>query len=137
MLIAFNAAPGTVAPAEQGPYGAYAQSLAEMIRTGGLPLPLGGNVLRKDIPHSVRHDLFQITRQSIDYGLAHRSEAVRHSLPYARDMDAELAGKFIGMYVNDYTRDYGDAGRAAIRKFLGDAYAAGYIDNQVEIEFVE
>ncbi len=103
----------------------------------GLPLPLGGNVLRKDIPHSVRHDLLQIMRQSIDYGLAHRGEAVRHSLPYARDMDAELAGKFIGMYVNDYTRDYGDAGRAAIRKFLGDAHAAGYIDNQVEIEFVE
>ena len=103
----------------------------------GLPLPLGGNVLRKDIPQSVRHDLLQIMRQSIDYGLAHRSEAVRHSLPYARDMDAELAGKFIGMYVNDYTRDYGDAGRAAIRKFLGDAQTAGYIDNQVEIEFVE
>jgi 1,4-dihydroxy-6-naphthoate synthase len=102
-----------------------------------LPLPLGGNVLRKDIPQSVRHDLLQIMRQSIDYGLAHRSEAVRHSLPYARDMDAELAGKFIGMYVNDYTRDYGDAGRAAIRKFLGDAQTAGYIDNQVEIEFVE
>ncbi len=103
----------------------------------GLPLPLGGNVLRKDIPHSVRQDLLQIMRQSIDYGLAHRSEAVRHSLPYARDMDAKLAGKFIGMYVNDYTRDYGDAGRAAIRKFLGDAHAAGYLDNQVEIEFVE
>jgi 1,4-dihydroxy-6-naphthoate synthase len=103
----------------------------------GLPLPLGGNVLRKDIPHSVRHDLLQIMRQSIDYGLAHRGEAVRQSLPYARDMDAELAGKFIGMYVNDFTRDYGDAGRAAIRKFLGDAHAAGYIDNQVEIEFVE
>ena len=94
-------------------------------------------MLRKDIPHSVRHDLLQIVRQSIDYGLAHRGEAVRHSLPYAREMDAELAGKFIGMYVNDYTRDYGDAGRAAIRKFLGDAHAAGYIDNQVEIEFVE
>jgi 1,4-dihydroxy-6-naphthoate synthase len=103
----------------------------------GLPLPLGGNVLRKDIPHSVRHDLLQIMRQSIDYGLTHRNEAVRHSLPYARNMDAELAGKFIGMYVNDYTRDYGDAGRAAIRRFLGDAQTAGYIDNQVEIEFVE
>jgi len=103
----------------------------------GLPLPLGGNVLRKDIPRSVRHDLLQIMRQSIDYGLAHRDEAVRHSLPYARDMGAELAGKFIGMYVNVYTQDYGDTGRAAIRKFLGDALAAGYIDNQVEIEFVE
>src|SRR6266487_388072 len=103
----------------------------------GLPLPLGGNVLRKDIPQSVRHDLLQIIRESIDYGLAHRSEAVRHSLAYARDMGAELAGKFIGMYVNDYSRDYGDAGRAAIRRFLGEAHAAGYIDTPVELEFVE
>jgi 1,4-dihydroxy-6-naphthoate synthase len=106
-------------------------------RETGLPLPLGGNVLRKDIPRSVRHELLEIVRQSIDFGLAHRAEAVRHSLPYARDMNAELAGKFISMYVNDYTRDYGKTGRAAIRKFLGDAHDAGYIDNPVEVEFVD
>ncbi len=106
-------------------------------RETGLPLPLGGNVLRKDIPPAVRHELLEIVRQSIDYGLAHRAEAVRHSLPYARDMNAELAGKFIGMYVNDYTRDYGKTGRAAIRKFFGDAYDAGYIDNPVEVEFAD
>ena len=106
-------------------------------RETGLPLPLGGNVLRKDIPRSVRRELFEIVRQSIDFGLAHRAEAVRHSLPYARDMNAKLAGKFISMYVNDYTRDYGKTGRAAIRKFLGDAHDAGYIDNPVEVEFVD
>jgi 1,4-dihydroxy-6-naphthoate synthase len=106
-------------------------------RESGLPLPLGGNVLRKDIPQPVRHELLEIVRQSIDFGLAHRAEAVRHSLAYARDMNAELAGKFIGMYVNDYTRDYGKTGRAAIRKFLGDAHDAGYIDNPVEVEFVD
>ena len=106
-------------------------------RETGLPLPLGGNVLRKDIPRSVRHELLEIVRRSIDFGLAHRAEAVRHSLPYARDMNAELAGKFISMYVNDYTRDYGKTGRAAIRKFLGDAHDAGYIDNPVEVEFVD
>jgi 1,4-dihydroxy-6-naphthoate synthase len=106
-------------------------------RETGLPLPLGGNVLRKDIPPEVRHDLFEIIRESIDYGLAHRAEAVRHSLPYARDMNAELASKFIGMYVNEFTRDYGDVGRTAIRKFLGEAQRARYIDNQFEIEFVE
>ena len=106
-------------------------------RETGLPLPLGGNVLRKDIPRSVRHELLEIVRQSIDFGLAHRAEAVRHSLPYARDMNAELAGKFISMYVNDYTRDYGKTGRAAIRKFLGDAHDAGYVDNPVEVEFVD
>ena len=103
----------------------------------GLPLPLGGNVLRKDIPEAVRHDLFEIIRESIDYGLAHREPAVRHSLPYARDMDAALAGQFIGMYVNEFTRDYGDSGRAAIRKFLGDASRAGYIEEEIEVEFVE
>ena len=103
----------------------------------GLPLPLGGNVVRKDIPPAVRRDLSEIIRESIDYGLAHRDEAVRHSLPYARDMDARLAGKFIGMYVNEFTRDYGEVGRAAIRRFLTEAHEKGYIDTPVEAEFVE
>ena len=105
-------------------------------RQTGLPLPLGGNVLRKDIPPAKQRDIVQIIRESIDYGLAHRDEAVRHSLPYARDMNADLAGKFIGMYVNDYTRDYGETGREAIRRFLGDAHRAGYIDNDVNVTFV-
>ncbi len=103
----------------------------------GLPLPLGGNVLRKDIPPAMQHDLLEIIRESIEFGLAHRDEAVRHSLPYARDMDTDLAGKFIGMYVNEFTRDYGEIGRAAIHKFLGDAHAEGYIDVPIELEFVE
>jgi 5,8-dihydroxy-2-naphthoate synthase len=103
----------------------------------GLPLPLGGNVIRKDIPPDVRHDLLEIMRESIDYGLEHRAEGVAHSMPYARDMDEPLASKFIGMYVNDFTRDYGESGRAAIRTFLGDAQRAGYIDNLTEIEFAE
>lgn len=102
-----------------------------------LPLPLGGNVIRKDIPSDVRHDLLEIMRESIDYGLAHRDEAVAHSMPYARDMNEQLADKFIGMYVNDFTRDYGDKGRAAIRRFLGDAREAGYVDKPAEIEFVD
>ena len=106
-------------------------------RETGLPLPLGGNVVRKDIPHSVRHDLVQIIRESIEYGLAHREEAVRHSLPYARDMDADLTGEFIGMYVNEFTRDYGETGRAAIRKFLRDARDKGFIDVPIKVEFVE
>jgi len=105
-------------------------------RETSLPLPLGGNVLRKDIPAPVRRDLLQIMRESIDYGLAHRQEAVKHSMPYARDMDTALAGRFIGMYVNDYTRDYGDSGRAAIREFLGFAQARGYLDRKFELEFI-
>ena len=103
----------------------------------GLPLPLGGNVVRKDIPKPVRHDLSEIIRESIDYGLAHRAEAVRHSLAFARDMDAKLAGKFIGMYVNEFTRDYGEVGRGAIRRFLAEAHNKGYTDAPIEVEFVE
>lgn len=103
----------------------------------GLPLPLGGNVLRKNIPKATQHDLLEIIRESIEFGLAHREEAVRHSLPYARDMNADLAGKFISMYVNEFTRDYGGIGRAAIRKFLGDARDKGYIDAPIAVEFVE
>ena len=106
-------------------------------RETGLPLPLGGNVLRRDIPRDVRHDLMDIMRESIDYGLAHRDEAVRHSMPYARDMDAQLASKFIGMYVNEFTRDYGETGRAAIREFLGRAESGGLLDRKVQIEFVQ
>jgi 1,4-dihydroxy-6-naphthoate synthase len=106
-------------------------------RETSLPLPLGGNVLRKDIPLPIQRDLLAIMRESIDYGLAHRDEAVRHSMPYARDMDASLAGKFIGMYVNDFTRDYGEAGRNAIREFLKRARDGGYIDKEPAVEFVE
>jgi 1,4-dihydroxy-6-naphthoate synthase len=102
----------------------------------GLPLPLGGNVLRKNIPHALQRDLLEIIRESIDYGLLHRDEAVRHSLPYARDMDADLAGKFIGMYVNQFTRDYGETGRAAIRRFLGNGWDKGHISVPIEVEFV-
>lgn len=106
-------------------------------RETGLPLPLGGNVLRKDIPAPVRGDLLAIMRESIDYGLAHRDEAVRHSMPYARDMDANLAGKFIGMYVNDFTREYGETGREAIRQFLKRAADSGYIKKPPRVEFLE
>ncbi len=106
-------------------------------RNTGLPLPLGGNVVRKDIPPPVRRELSEIIRESIDYGLTHREEAVAYSLAYARDMNAHLASKFIGMYVNEFTRDYGETGRAAIRKFLTDARDKGYIDFPIEVEFVE
>ena len=101
-----------------------------------LPLPLGGNVVRKSIEPAVRSDIAHIMRESIDYGLAHRRAAVAHSMPYARDMETDLADKFIGMYVNDYTRDYGDTGRRAIREFLGRAAKAGLIEKEVALEFV-
>jgi 1,4-dihydroxy-6-naphthoate synthase len=106
-------------------------------RTKSLPLPLGGNVLRKDIPRNVQRDLLAIMRESIDYGLTHRKEAVQHSMPYARDMDSSLASKFIGMYVNEYTRDYGEVGRAAIREFLNAGRRGGFLQKNIELDFVE
>jgi 5,8-dihydroxy-2-naphthoate synthase len=102
-----------------------------------LPLPLGGNVLRRDISPEIQSDLSSILRESIEFGLAHRAEAVQHSMPYARDMGSELASKFIGMYVNEFTRDYGEVGREAIRRFLGEACERGYVDREVSIEFVK
>ena len=102
----------------------------------GLPLPLGGNVLRRDIPLEIQSELSAILRQSIEFGLAHRAEAVQHSMPYARDMDSDLTSKFIGMYVNEFTRDYGEVGRDAIRRFLGEAQERAYVDREVSIDFV-
>src|SRR5262249_2614592 len=106
-------------------------------RETGLPLPLGGNVVRKDIPHAVRRDISGILRQSIDYGLAHRDDAVGHSLAYARGMGRKLTRKCIGMYGDEFTRDYGDSGRLAIRKFLTTAYDKGYVTAPIRVEFVE
>ena len=103
----------------------------------GLPLPLGGNVLRKDIPREIQRDLAAILRESIEFGLNHRAEAVQHSMPYAREMGSDLASKFIGMYVNEFTRDYGEVGREAIRRFLGEARERGYVDREISIEFVK
>ena len=105
-------------------------------RETDLPLPLGGNVLRKDIQPSIQRDLVEILRESIDFGLAHREEAVKHSMPYARDMDEKLADRFIGMYVNDYTRDYGPLGRKAIGQFLERAYEKGYLEKRPRVEFL-
>src|SRR4029453_5377356 len=98
---------------------------------------LGGNVVRKDIPPPVRRDISEIIRESIDYGLTHRDEAVAYSLAYARNMNRQLASKFIGMYVNKFTRDYGEIGRTAIRRFLTDARDKGYVDAPIGLEFVE
>jgi 1,4-dihydroxy-6-naphthoate synthase len=123
----------------------YAQCGFEMVtdlggwwkRQTGLPLPLGGNVVRKDIPPPVQGDLNEIICESIEYGLIHRDEAVAYSLAFARDMNQQLASRFIGMYVNEFTRDYGAIGRAAIRRFLADAQEKKYINVPIEIEFVE
>ncbi|MEO6052930.1 MAG: MqnA/MqnD/SBP family protein, partial [Chthoniobacterales bacterium] len=102
----------------------------------GLPLPLGGNVIRKDLPQEEKIVLNEILKESIEYGLKHRLDAVTHTLPLARGMETELTDKFIGMYVNDYTLDYGDSGRKAITLFLKRAHEAGLIPAPVQLEFL-
>src|SRR3954451_15724175 len=84
----------------------------------GLPLPLGGNVVRKDLGEPTMKEISRLLKESIRYGLAHREEALQYALKYARDMDVTLADKFVGMYVNHWTLDYGDHGRAAVRRLL-------------------
>ncbi len=103
----------------------------------GLPLPLGGNVIRKDIAPADRSAINRILHESIRYGLEHRAAGVAHAMPLARGLDTALADQFIGMYVNELTLDYGDTGRAAIREFLSQAHAANLIPAPVELEFVE
>ena len=103
----------------------------------GLPLPLGGNVIHKRFPADVRKTLSDILAASIRFSLAHRREAVQHALQFARGMGGELADKFVGMYVNDWTLDYGERGRESIRRFLGSAFAAGLIPKAPELEFVQ
>jgi 1,4-dihydroxy-6-naphthoate synthase len=102
----------------------------------GLPLPLGGNVIHKRFAPAVRKEISNILTSSIQFSLDHRPEAVQHALQYARDMGRDLADKFVGMYVNHWTLDYGERGRDSIRRFLGAAFAAGLIDHRQELEFV-
>jgi 1,4-dihydroxy-6-naphthoate synthase len=102
----------------------------------GLPLPLGGNVIRRDLGLKNMTQIAAILRDSIAYGLTHREEAVAHSMAYARDMGRELADRFVGMYVNQWTLDYGPAGREAVRQLLGRGCAAGLVPGAGEIDFV-
>ena len=102
----------------------------------GLPLPLGGNVINKKFSPEVRRKISGILTASIQYSLDHRPEAVRHALQFARDMGRDLADKFVGMYVNHWTLDYGDRGRESIRRFLGKAFERGILPRRQELEFV-
>lgn len=117
---------GLVAVFELGPW--WAQE------TRGLPLPLGANAVHRRlgdlIPTVSRH-----LRASIQMALEHRQEAITHALQFARDMGRDLADRFVGMYVNERTLDYGEAGRAAVRELLGRAHRAGLIPSPVELEF--
>jgi 1,4-dihydroxy-6-naphthoate synthase len=103
----------------------------------GLPLPLGGNVVRKDLGPELTRQISRDLRASIVYGLDHRGKALDHAMRYARGLDRGRADTFVGMYVNDWTLDYGARGREAVRALLSRGTEAGIIDRPVQVEFVE
>ena len=103
----------------------------------GLPLPLGANAVRKDLgPHTIA-EVNRLLKQSIEYGLAHREEALAYAMKYGRDLDHAKADKFVGMYVNDWTLDFGPRGREAVCRLLAEGHRAGVIPEPIEPEFVE
>jgi 1,4-dihydroxy-6-naphthoate synthase len=103
----------------------------------GLPLPLGGNVVRRDLGAATMKEISRLLKLSIHYALDHRQEALHYALKYARDMDVALADKFVGMYVNDWTLDYGDRGRAAVKRLLDEGHKAGIIPSPTAVDFVD
>jgi len=103
----------------------------------GLPLPLGANAIRRDLGPQVIRDVNRLLKQSIEYGLEHRQEALEYAGRYGRDLDANRTDRFVGMYVNDWTLDFGKRGREAVRLLLARGHAAGVIPKLVVPEFVE
>ena len=103
----------------------------------GLPLPLGGNVVRRDLGEETIREVSRLLKESIQYALDHRKESLEHALKYARDMDISLADRFVGMYVNEWTLDYGERGREAVRRLLEEGHKAGIIPSSTQVEFVE
>jgi len=101
----------------------------------GLPLPLGVNLVRRDLGDEVVHEVSSILRESIDAALEHREEALEYALGFGHGMDSELGDRFIGMYVNELTQDYGDEGRLAVQELLARADAVGAYDAPVRVEF--
>lgn len=104
--------------------------------TGGLPLPLGGSAIRRALGPEAMLATTHAVRDSIQYALNHRDEAVNYSMQFARDLDPNLANRYIGMYVNARTLDYGDDGREAIRRILQMGHDQGIIPIQAEVDFI-
>jgi 1,4-dihydroxy-6-naphthoate synthase len=103
----------------------------------GLPLPMGGNVIRRDLGEDLMRQVSKYLRQSIQYSMENREDALAYAMQFARDMQPELADRFVAMWVNELTLDYGDRGREGVKRLLQEGYEKGIIPNKVEIEFVE
>ena len=104
-------------------------------RTDGLPLPLGGNVIRRDLGPDLVTKVSKMLHDSIAYALSHREDALDYALQWGRGLDRQQADEFVGMYVNGLTLDYGDRGRAAVQRLFDDAWAQGLIPKAIQVEF--
>jgi len=105
--------------------------------TGGLPLPMGGNAIRRDLGADTLREVSSLLREGIQYSLDNREDALAYAMQFARDMDPALADRFVAMWVNDLTLDYGERGRAAVRRLLAEGHERGIIPHAVDIEFVD
>jgi len=103
----------------------------------GLPLPMGGNVIRRDLGKDLMREVSKYLHSSIQYSLDNREDALAYAMQFARDMEPALADRFVAMWVNDLTLDYGDRGRKAVRKLLDEGHKAGIIPEKVKVEFVD
>jgi 1,4-dihydroxy-6-naphthoate synthase len=101
----------------------------------GLPLPMGGNAIRRDLGPALRQEVSRLLRESIRYALDNREDALQYAMQFARDMDAGLADRFVSMWVNDLTLDYTQRGREAVSRLLLEGFECGIIPNRVEVEF--
>ena len=103
----------------------------------GLPLPMGGNVIRRELGAARIKEVSGLLRESINYSLTHRDDALQYAMQFARDMEPDLADRFVGMWVNELTLDYTERGREAVRRLLAEGFERGIVPHQVPVEFVE
>jgi 1,4-dihydroxy-6-naphthoate synthase len=106
------------------------------LKETGLPLPLGGNVIKRDLGKKLMERIASDIKKSIQYGLDHREEAISYAIQFSRGLDTQRVDRFIGMYVNDLTLDYGAEGRQAVKKLLQEAYKKKIIPEKVTLEFI-
>ncbi len=106
------------------------------MKTTELPLPLGGNVIRRDLGVEKIHRVSRLIQESIRYALSHREEALAYAHQFRRDLDSQQADEFVSMYVNERTVDYGEEGREAVQLFLDRGHEAGLIPHRVVVDFV-
>ena len=104
--------------------------------TGGLPLPMGGNAIRRDLGEQTIHEVSELLRESIRYSLDNREDALQYAMQFAREMDPGLADRFVAMWVNELTLDYTERGREAVRRLLKEGYERGIIPHKVDVQFV-